>query len=133
MALHSFVELVETLAYWQLLLMSQEVEDLPLAWYLTKHDSENGSLLTPEQVQRGAGTFIAKLGIPASLPRPAGKGRGRKKGYRPAIESGMKWFARVSIAQKALLHPLNPLWNPQISLFGCVWVKTPGFVYLLNN
>ena len=73
-----------TLAYWQLLLMGKEVEDLSPAWYPAKRDSENKALLTPGQVQRGAGKFIAKLGTPASAPRAAGKGRGRAKGYKPA-------------------------------------------------
>jgi len=73
-----------TLAYWQLLLMSGEVEDLSPAWYPAQRDSENKLRLTPGQVQRGAGRFIAKLGTPASAPRPAGKGRGRAKGYAPA-------------------------------------------------
>jgi hypothetical protein len=73
-----------TLAYWQLLLMGKEVEDLSPAWYPVKHDSDNQALLTPGQVQRGAGRFIAKLGTPASAPRAAGKGRGRAKGYKPS-------------------------------------------------
>lgn len=73
-----------TLAYWQLLLMGKQVEDLSPAWYPAKRDSENKALLTPGQVQRGAGRFIAKLGTPASAPRAAGKGRGRAKGYKPA-------------------------------------------------
>ena len=72
------------LAYWQLLLMSKEVEDLSPAWYPAQRDSENKLRLTPGQVQRGAGRFITKLGTPASAPRPAGKGRGRAKGYQPA-------------------------------------------------
>ena len=73
-----------TLAYWQLLLMGKAVEDLSPAWYPAKRDSENQAILTPGQVQRGAGRFIAKLGTPASAPRAAGKGRGRVKGYQPA-------------------------------------------------
>jgi hypothetical protein len=73
-----------TLAYWQLLLMGQEVEDLSPAWYPAKRASENKAMLTPGQVQRGAERFIARLGTPASAPRPAGKGRGRAKGYQPA-------------------------------------------------
>jgi len=62
--------------------MSPEVEDLCPAWYPCKHDSDKVRL-TPGQVQRGAERFIAKLGTPASTPRPAGKGQGRAKGYRP--------------------------------------------------
>lgn len=70
------------LAYWQLLLMGQDVEDLCPAWYPRK-DVEEQSRLTPGQVQRGARRFIAKLGTPAAAPKPAGKGRGRAKGYHP--------------------------------------------------
>jgi len=71
------------LAYWQLLLMGRLVEDLSPAWYPRKGDTLQ-SWLTPGQVQRGAGRFMAKLGTPASSPRPAGKGHGRPLGYRPA-------------------------------------------------
>jgi hypothetical protein len=71
-----------TLAYWQLLLMGQEVEDLCPAWY--PHKTINGvTWLTPGQVQRGATRFLVKLGTPAKPPRPAGKGTGRPIGYRP--------------------------------------------------
>ena len=90
-----------TLAYWQLLLMSKDVENLSPAWYPAKRDSENNVLLTPGQVQRGAGRFIAKLGTPASAPRPAGKGRGRKKGYRPAPRK------RYEVVRKGLNSPKN--------------------------
>jgi hypothetical protein len=88
-----------TLAYWQLLLMGQEVEDLSPAWYPAKRDGENKAMLTPGQVQRGAGRFIAKQGTPASAPRPAGKGLGRKKGYRPASRK------RYKVVRKGLNSP----------------------------
>jgi hypothetical protein len=71
------------LAYWHLLLMKDEVEDCCPAWYPRKAEGQ-ASGLTPGQVQRGAGRFLAKLGTPAQPPRPAGKGRGRAKGYCPA-------------------------------------------------
>jgi hypothetical protein len=71
------------LAYWQLLLMGRDVEDLCPAWYPHKNNNKQG-WLTPGQVQRGAGRFLAKLGTPAAAPRPSGKGRGRATGYRPA-------------------------------------------------
>ena len=71
------------LAYWQLLLMGQEVDDLCPAWYPSKRTSES-AWLTPGQTQRGARRFLAQLGTPASVPRPAGKGPGRAKGYHPA-------------------------------------------------
>jgi hypothetical protein len=71
------------LAYWQLLLMRQAVDDLSPAWYPCKIEPASPSL-TPGQVQRGAGRFLLKLGSPARPPRPAGKGPGRTKGYHPA-------------------------------------------------
>ena len=71
------------LAYWQLLLMGRDVQDLCPAWYPRKAEGPH-RWLTPGQVQRSAGRFLVKLGTPADPPRPAGKGRGRAKGYRPA-------------------------------------------------
>ncbi len=71
------------LAYWQLLLMGHDVEDLSPAWYPRSTQTPE-RWLTPGQVQRGASRFLLKLGSPAKPPRPAGKGRGRAKGYRPA-------------------------------------------------
>lgn len=71
------------LAYWQLLLMRHDVEDLRPAWHPRTVRSATQPL-TPGQVQRGALRFLRRLGTPAAAPRPAGKGRGRPKGYRPA-------------------------------------------------
>ena len=71
------------LAYWQLLLMRHEVEDLRPAWHPRTVRSATQPL-TPGQVQRGALRFLLKLGSPAATPRPAGKGPGRPKGYCPA-------------------------------------------------
>jgi hypothetical protein len=71
------------LAYWQLLLMGQSVEDLRPAWHPRPSDGQPQPL-TPGQVQRGALRFLLKLGTPAADTRPAGKGKGRAKGYRPA-------------------------------------------------
>lgn len=71
-----------TLAYWQLLLMTQLVEDLRPAWH-PRPTADRPRPLTPGQVQRGALRFLCKLGTPAAPPRPAGKGGGRPKGYRP--------------------------------------------------
>lgn len=70
------------LAYWQLLLMRHDVADLRPAWHPRTVRSATQSL-TPGQVQRGALRFLCKLGAPAAAPRPAGKGRGRRKGYHP--------------------------------------------------
>jgi hypothetical protein len=70
------------LAYWQLLLMAQAVEDLRPAWH-PRPTADQPRPLTPGQVQRGALRLLCKLGTPAAPPRPAGKGLGRPKGYRP--------------------------------------------------
>jgi hypothetical protein len=71
------------LAYFQLLLMAQDVDDLCPAWYPRKVAGP-ARYLTPGQVQRSAARFLLMLGSPALPPRPAGKGPGRAKGYRPA-------------------------------------------------
>lgn len=95
------------LAYWQLLLMGRDVEDLCPAWYPRKAEGSH-SWLTPGQVQRSVGRFLVKLGTPADPPRPAGKGRGRAKGYRPAprkrypvVRKGQK------MAKKAVKMPIS--------------------------
>ncbi len=91
------------LAYWQLLLMSQGVEDLCPAWYPRRMTSTS-AWLTPGQVQRGASRFLLKLGTPAQPPRPAGKGRGRAKGERPTPR---KRYPVVRKGQKTL-KPASP-------------------------
>jgi hypothetical protein len=70
------------LAYWQLLLRREVVEDLRPAWHAHTVDGKRKPL-TPRQVQRGALRFLLKLGTPAVAPRPAGKGQGRRQGYHP--------------------------------------------------
>jgi len=69
-------------AYWQLLLMEAQVADHRPAWYPQTAVKEAWSL-SPGLVQRGALPFLLGLGTPAAPPRPAGKGTGRTKGYRP--------------------------------------------------
>ena len=71
------------LAYWQLLLMRDSVENIHPAWYPAQPGSKTYKR-TPGQVQRGALRFLVKLGTPAKTTRVAGKGKGREKGYRPA-------------------------------------------------
>ena len=74
---------IVALAYWQLWLMRDTVKpDLP-AWHPHKKNRQNKPL-TPAQVQRSAQIFLLRSGTPAANARPAGKGRGRQKGYRPA-------------------------------------------------
>ena len=70
------------LAYWQLLLIRDQVKPNRPAWYPAKADRITP--LTPYQVQRSALAFLLELGTPAATPRPAGKGLGRPKNYRPA-------------------------------------------------
>ncbi len=70
------------LAYWQLLLMRDGVKEDYQAWY--PRSRQQRSKLTPYQVQRSALVFLLELGTPAQEPRPAGKGTGRQKNYRPA-------------------------------------------------
>lgn len=74
------------LAYWQLLLMRSQVADLRPAWYARPRPGAE-RVLTPGQVQRGAGRFLMGLGSPARNPRRAGKGKGRPAGYRPSTRT----------------------------------------------
>jgi len=74
---------IVALAYWQLLLMRETVQPNRPAWHPRKQDGQ-ANPLTPAQVQRSAQLFLLQSGTPAANPRPAGKGRGRQKGYRPA-------------------------------------------------
>ena len=74
---------IVALAYWQLLLMRDTVLPNRPAWHPRKKDGQDKPL-TPSQVQRSAQVFLLQSGTPAANTRPAGKGRGRQKGYRPA-------------------------------------------------
>lgn len=71
------------LAYWQLVLIRNEVQSNRPAWHPHKKDGKDRPL-TPAQVQRSAMTILLQSGTPAADTRPAGKGRGRQFGYRPA-------------------------------------------------
>ena len=93
------------LAYWQLLLMGRDVDDLCPAWYPRKTVRPD-HWLTPGQVQRSASRFLLKLGSPAKPPRPAGKGCGRAKGYRPAPRPR---YPVVRKGQKTVKRPAKPL------------------------
>ncbi|MCJ7435366.1 MAG: transposase [Anaerolineales bacterium] len=70
------------LAYWQLLLMRNLVTPNRPAWHPRR---KNGQVcpLTPAQVQRSALAYLLQSGTPARNTRPAGKGQGRQKSYRP--------------------------------------------------
>jgi hypothetical protein len=71
------------LAYWQLLLMRDEVKASRPAWYPAGTQIETKGL-TPGQVQRSAFGYLVQLGTPARNTRNAGKGKGREKSYHPA-------------------------------------------------
>ena len=73
---------IVALAYWQLLLMRDTVKPNRPAWHPHKKDGQDQPL-TPAQVQRSAQTFLLHSGTPAANTRPAGRGRGRQKGYHP--------------------------------------------------
>lgn len=86
------------LAYWQLLLMRDEVDNIRPAWYPSR------SVLvalqkTPGLVQREALSFLVKLDTPARATRNAGKGKGRAKGFRPAPRT------RFPVVKKAKSTP----------------------------
>jgi len=74
---------IVALAYWQLLLLRDTVKPNRPAWHPHKKDGQDKPL-TPAQVQRSAQTFLLQSGTLAANTRPAGKGRGRQKGYHPA-------------------------------------------------
>jgi hypothetical protein len=94
------------LAYWQLLLMREEVEDLRPAWHRRAPVSQPRPL-TPGQVQRGALGFLLKLGTPAEVAKPAGKGQGRAKGYRPQPRQRFA-VVRKSPKRRKSVHTRHP-------------------------
>jgi len=71
------------LAFWQLLLMREDVEIATSSWH-PQAAKRDASKRTPGQVQRAALRFLIKLGTPAQSPRPDGKGKGRPKSFHPA-------------------------------------------------
>jgi Transposase DDE domain len=93
-----------TLAYWQLLLMRDQVQPNRPAWYPQR--AEPLTPLTPYQVQRSAFAFLWELGTPASTPRPAGKGWGRAKNYCPAPRT------RYPVIFKSKKVPKSPTTSP---------------------
>ena len=92
---------IVALAYWQLLLMRDEVQPNRPAWHPRKKKGPDKPL-TPSQVQRSAQIFLLQSGTPAANPRPAGKGRGRQIGYHPLPR---KRYEVVFKTQKAPHQP----------------------------
>ena len=87
------------LAYWQLLLMRDEMPDARPAWYPAK-PAEGDKKMTPGQVQRGASRFIEQMGTPALPTRTSGKGKGRSKGFRPAARQRFPIVKKGKTASK---------------------------------
>jgi hypothetical protein len=87
------------LAYWQLLLMRNLVEDACPAWY-PRFRHGKPKELTPGQVQRAALRYLLQLGTPARAPKVAGKGKGRLKGYRPAPRERYAVVKKAKTGQK---------------------------------
>jgi len=87
------------LAYWQLLLMRDEVQADRPAWYPSKKDGKDRPL-TPSQVQRSATAFLLQSGTPAAKTRPAGKGPGRRVGYCPPPRKRYLIIFKTKKAQK---------------------------------
>jgi hypothetical protein len=92
------------LAYWQLLLMRDQVKANRPAWFPSKAD--RSFPLTPFQVQRSALAFLLELGTPAATPRPTGKGIGRPKNYHPAPRT------RYPVVFKSKKVPISPATSP---------------------
>jgi hypothetical protein len=92
---------IVALAYWQLLLMRDTVQPNRPAWHPRKKDGQVKPL-TPAQVQRSAQVFLLQAGTPAASTRPAGKGRGRHKGYRPAPRKRFVVVFKTKRAQNQL-------------------------------
>ena len=95
------------LAYWQLLLMREEVADARPAWQPRFRDGQQKEL-TPGQVQRAALRYLLQLGTPARSPRVTGKGIGRTKGYRPNPRTRFPVIKKAKIGQNpATASPLS--------------------------
>ena len=86
------------LAYWQLLLMRDEVKPTYPAWYPVGM-KVGVKVLTPGQVQRSAFGYLVQLGTPAKNTRPAGKGKGRSAGYHPAARTRYPVIKKAKILQ----------------------------------
>ena len=78
------------LAYWQLLLMRDEVKASRPAWYPagTKPETKD---LTPGQVQRSALGYLVQLGTPARDTRPLEKEKVAQKATIQLPESVIRW------------------------------------------
>jgi hypothetical protein len=94
-----------SLAYWQLLLMRNLVDEACPAWYPRFRNGKH-HVLAPGQVQRAALRFLLQLGTPAKAPKVAGKGKGRAKGYHLAPRM------RYPVVKKAKTGPKQAMSSP---------------------
>jgi hypothetical protein len=92
------------LAYWQLLLMRDEVKASRPAWYPAGTKSETKGL-SPGQVQRSAFEYLVQLGSPARNTRNAGKGKGRSAGYHPAARTRYPVIKKAKNLQNRAASP----------------------------
>ena len=90
---------IVALAYWQLLLIRDQVTPDRPAWHPGKKDGQ-AKPLTPAQVQRSVQLFLSHSGTPAANTRPAGKGCGRQKDYHPAPRKRYDIIFKSKKAQK---------------------------------
>ena len=67
-----------SLVYWELWIARGLVQGSKLPW-----DRNPRKRLTPGQVRHQIGGLLARIGTPASVPKPRGKSPGRRKGERP--------------------------------------------------
>ena len=86
------------LAYWQLLLLREIVEDTRPAWHPRFRQGKSKEL-TPGQVQRAALQYLQGLGTPAKSPKVAGKGKGRSKGFHPQPRKRYPVIKKAKTAQ----------------------------------
>lgn len=98
------------LAYWQLLLMAPLVADHRPAWYPRPSTPNQPFSLSPGLVQRAALPFLPAFGTPAAPPRPAGKGMGRPKGFRPRPKK------RHPVVRKHPKRPKKPAKPPKTAV-----------------
>lgn len=90
------------LSYWQLLLLRGDAAEVRPAWY-PKRVGKKERILTPRLVQRQAEGLLLRLGTPAAMLRPAGKGAGRPFGFHPVPKT------RFRVAKKTKPTPAPPV------------------------
>lgn len=108
------------LAYWQLLVMREEVNVSRLAWYPAGTKPETKGL-TPGQVQRSPIGYLVQLGSPARNTRKSGKGKGRSAGYHPAARTR---FPVIKKAKNLQNRAASTVWSLFLETFSVYKVQT---------